>query len=276
MYQSELRRLAKDCQFGDSLSVALRNQLVCSLFSEALQLKTLAEADLTLARAVEMAQAFETATQETRLLRGGPAVQPPRRPIMQQSKTTHAVRKEATHSSFQRKWPSQTLLGNVIAAEVYWSSSSELQVQNPILPSLQRSRSHCQMCRKKRRGESTKVAAAPSAAPSVTPSKQKGKPHQIDQEQVGVLFSLTSKGGVKVTMNVGGSDVDMEVDTGATVTVHDFSRSLPERIKSCAVITKFCASANVQWRVVRSTRRSRCSSEVWQSIRCAKNSCCGC
>ena len=74
------------------------------------------------------------------------------------------------------------------------------------------------MCRKKRRDESTKAAAAPSA----TPSKQKGKPrstHQLDQEEVGVLFSLTSKGGVNVTMNVAGSDVDVEVETGATVTV---------------------------------------------------------
>ena len=28
---------------------------------------------------------------------------------MQQSETTHAVRKEATDGSFQRKWPSQDL-----------------------------------------------------------------------------------------------------------------------------------------------------------------------
>ena len=58
--------------------------------------------------------------------------------------------------------------------------------------------------------------------PSATPSKQKGKPcstHQIDQEEESVLFLLTSKGGVIVTMNITGSDIDMEVDTGATVTV---------------------------------------------------------
>ena len=40
VYQSELRRLAKDCQFGDSLSTALHDQLVCGLFSEALQQDT--------------------------------------------------------------------------------------------------------------------------------------------------------------------------------------------------------------------------------------------
>ena len=95
--------------FGDSLSTALHDQLVCGLFSEALQQNILGEADLTIARAVETAQAFETGAQETCLLRSGPAVQPPRRPILQQSETTHAVRKEATDGSFQRKWPSQDL-----------------------------------------------------------------------------------------------------------------------------------------------------------------------
>ena len=271
VYQSELRRLAKDCQFGDSLSTVFRDQLVCGLFSEALQQKILAEADVTLARAVEVAQAFETATQETRLLRSGPAIQPPRRPIMQQSETTHAVRKEATDVSFQRKWPAQDL------KECYRCGGTGHHPANCRFKT--QSCHHCKgvghiarMCRKKWRDESTKAAAAPSA----TPSKQKEKPrstHQIDQEEVGILFSLTSKGGVNVKMNIAGSDVDMEVDTEATVTVVP-TGVYQYRIKSCAVITECCASAKVQWRVLRSTRRSRCSSEVWQSIRCAKNICC--
>ena len=216
VYQSELRRLAKDCQFGDSLSTALRDQLVCGRFSETLQQKILAEADLTLASALEMAQAFETATQETRLLRSGPAVQPPRRPIMQQSETTHVVRKEATDGSFQRKWLSQDF------KECYRCGGIGHHPANCMFKT--QSGPHCKgvghiarMCRKKRRDESTKAEATSSA----TPSKQKGKPrstHQIDQEKVGVFFAH-KQGGVNVTMNTARSDVDMEVDTGATVTV---------------------------------------------------------
>ena len=39
VFLSELRRLAKHCEFGDKLSVALRDQFVCGLRVEALQQK---------------------------------------------------------------------------------------------------------------------------------------------------------------------------------------------------------------------------------------------
>ena len=70
MFLSELRRLAKHCEFGDKLSVALRDQFVCGLLVEALPQKLLAEADLTLEKAVRIAQAFESARQVTIALRG--------------------------------------------------------------------------------------------------------------------------------------------------------------------------------------------------------------
>ena len=63
-YLADLRRLAKDCQFGGYLSTALRDQMVCGLHTEALQQKLLAEANLTLDKAVEIAQAYEAATQD--------------------------------------------------------------------------------------------------------------------------------------------------------------------------------------------------------------------
>ena len=52
VFLSELRRLVKHCEFGDKLSVALRDQFVCGLRVEALQQKILAETDLTLQKAV--------------------------------------------------------------------------------------------------------------------------------------------------------------------------------------------------------------------------------
>ena len=74
-YLADLRRLAKDCQFGGYLSTALRDQMVCGLNTEALQQKLLAEANLTLDKAVEIAQAYEAATQETKVLRSNPLKQ---------------------------------------------------------------------------------------------------------------------------------------------------------------------------------------------------------
>ena len=71
-YVAELRRLAKDCEFADSLNTVLRDQLVCGLRHEGLQQKVLAERDLTLGKALSLTQAHETARHELKLLRGEP------------------------------------------------------------------------------------------------------------------------------------------------------------------------------------------------------------
>ena len=55
-YLAELRRLATHCEFGDYLSEALQDQLVCGLCNEGAQKNLLARPDLTLAKAVEVAQ----------------------------------------------------------------------------------------------------------------------------------------------------------------------------------------------------------------------------
>ena len=55
-YVAELRRLASKCEFKAYLEEALRDRLVCGLLSETIQRALLAEADLTLQRAIEVAQ----------------------------------------------------------------------------------------------------------------------------------------------------------------------------------------------------------------------------
>ena len=60
-YDAALRKLATHCKFGNYLEEALRDRLVCGLHNEAIQLRLLAEADLTYAKAMEMAQGLEAA-----------------------------------------------------------------------------------------------------------------------------------------------------------------------------------------------------------------------
>jgi hypothetical protein len=132
-YVAELRRLAKDCDFGEYLNTALRDQLVCGLFSETLQ-QVLTETDLTLEKAVEMAQAFETAAQETRLLRCTPAAQQSMRPPTQQSETTHSVRQETTDGSTQRKLPVGTRKEYAVDVEVL--VTLQRNAQDTVLSSL--------------------------------------------------------------------------------------------------------------------------------------------
>ena len=69
-YEAELRHLAANCKFGDHLTQAIRHRLVCGLRSEGAQKRLLAEADLTLAKALEIAQSMEAADRNTQRLKG--------------------------------------------------------------------------------------------------------------------------------------------------------------------------------------------------------------
>ena len=62
-YEAELRRLATHCEFGEYLDQALRDRLVSGLRSEA--------TDLTLKRALEIAQSQEAAERNTQQLKAG-------------------------------------------------------------------------------------------------------------------------------------------------------------------------------------------------------------
>ena len=68
-YLAQLRRLALHCEFGDYLDQALRDRLVCGMQSESIQRRLLTEADLTLTRAVTLAQGMEAATKNTQSLK---------------------------------------------------------------------------------------------------------------------------------------------------------------------------------------------------------------
>jgi len=67
-YISELRKLTLHCEFGSYLNEALRDRFVCGLRSEATQKKLLAEAELTLQKAVKIAQSMEMAAAKARQL----------------------------------------------------------------------------------------------------------------------------------------------------------------------------------------------------------------
>ena len=70
-YLAELRKLATHCHFkADLLEEALQDRFVCGLRREATQRRLLLEADLTLNKALELANSFETVEQEAKQLRG--------------------------------------------------------------------------------------------------------------------------------------------------------------------------------------------------------------
>ena len=69
-YDAALRRFATHCKFDNYLEDALRDRFVCGLRNEAIQKRLLAETDLTLSKAMELAQGMEAADRNTRLFKG--------------------------------------------------------------------------------------------------------------------------------------------------------------------------------------------------------------
>ena len=69
-YEAELRRLATHCAFGDYLSAAIRDRIVCGLRNEHIQKRLLAETELMLTKIMEIAQSMEAADQNVQKLKG--------------------------------------------------------------------------------------------------------------------------------------------------------------------------------------------------------------
>ena len=72
-YIAELRRLTARCEFGAFLDEALRDRFVCGLRSENIQKRLLSEDKLTISKALDIAQAMESADRNAKELKRAPA-----------------------------------------------------------------------------------------------------------------------------------------------------------------------------------------------------------
>ena len=70
-YVSELRRLTEFCNFGDTLEVNIRDQIVLGINDEAIQKRLFSETKLTYKRAVELSQSLERAAENLKELKIG-------------------------------------------------------------------------------------------------------------------------------------------------------------------------------------------------------------
>ena len=73
-YIAQLRKLTLHCKYGDHLDDALRDQFVCGIRNDAIQKRLLSEPDLTLIKAMQIAQGMEAADQTAKALKGTEAV----------------------------------------------------------------------------------------------------------------------------------------------------------------------------------------------------------
>ena len=99
-YLVELRKLSKNCEFVEFLEQALRDRFVYGLSSPSIQKKLLAEADLTLKKAVEISVSMEMTAKETVELKSGPEVE-----------IKHAANKLSTAPRMFSLWQSKPHFG---------------------------------------------------------------------------------------------------------------------------------------------------------------------
>ena len=69
-FDAALRKLATNSKFGDYLEDALRDRFICGLSNETIRQRLLSEPDLTLTKAMELAQGMEAAERNSKSLKG--------------------------------------------------------------------------------------------------------------------------------------------------------------------------------------------------------------
>ena len=198
-YVAELRRLSAHCDFAEFLDSALRDRLVCGIRSESAQKRLLSEADLTLKKAMELAQGMEAADKNAKSLKeSDPAI----RQITKFKPNTQSTYRKPCSRCGKTNHDAQ----NCRFAKATCHACGKI---GHIAPACRSSKG------KKQRS-------------SVEPPKSRGRNGNVnhlpgtDSEDDNVtIFTLGSKASQPISIEVTAdqSKLSMEVDTGAAVSI---------------------------------------------------------
>ena len=225
-YIARLRQLSRDCKFGSFLDEMIRDRLVCGIRSELIQSRLLSEPDLSLQKATEMAVALETAGRNQQELSGASSseVQPPESAV-------HRIQSPAESRQLRdNPQPSKTKASDSKARKC-WRCLSNRHAEADCYFK----RKRCFRCSKYGHTSAAHRAGTVNSLGDVPEEPDdlnvEGQGHELDNDAVvGELFAC-SGGGVSRTrppilldMMLNGQNVQMELDTGASVSVCSYSR----------------------------------------------------
>ena len=205
-YVAALRELAQHCDYNDTLSDMLRDRLVCGVKHKGITNRLLNEKKLTYEKALELAQAMETAEKDTRHLQ-----------------TTQSA-PEVHHNTSQKRGTGQKKQPAARQGQRGATQLSCYRCGGDHLPTKCRFKDTvCHACKK--RGHIVKVCRS-----RVSQGRPTRRTHYVDEEDldpqeegdsVYSLFALKSEACEPIIKNVtiNGVSVEMELDTGAAFTV---------------------------------------------------------
>ncbi len=202
---AQLRKLAHDCNFGDTLQDMLRDRLVCGCRDKRLQYKLLADTRLTYEKAIQMAKSDETAERGTKDLAGGTThklyanprrAQPPKTPqvpFQSHAQSQPCTRCGATHSPATCRFKS--------------AMCNYCRKQGHI----------AKVCRKKARDQQQGTGYGDKAQ---TKTLNLEPELDSDAEPYPLFYSSTPRPRpLEITVLLNEVETQMEVDTGATLSV---------------------------------------------------------
>ena len=208
-YTAELRKIAEDCAFGETLEDMLRDRIVCGISEPQLQRRLLAESELTYKTALEIAQSWEAAGTNTRDLQKSQA----------SNSTVNRVVRPEQQSKHNQGASSNSFTCSRCGGQHLASHCKYKQ-------------SKCHFCQKK--GHLARVCQSKQ---HINPSSASGKTQVIsraprqgrtllvdspqqhnDEPDTYSLFTVTGHANrpIQVTVEVNSTTLNMEVDTGAS------------------------------------------------------------
>ena len=212
-FVSELRSIAKSCNFGDTLETMLRDRIVCGINDSIIQRRLLAEKGLSFKTALELAQGMESAAKNVREL-NVPARELPS--TAGPTAAAHNPVNQVGDNAANRSPPTCYRCGK----PGHYASSCKYK------------KTVCNKCGIV--GHLQKVCRSKQSKPTKKPHKpiNSVQDDEIDEYQ---LLNITSPGKAtpwNVSVDIEGSTVLMQLDTGASLSLMSestFRELWPER-----------------------------------------------